>query len=58
MYRLAKEEINDKQEAEDRRTDLEKMKDSNRDGADIRNAVALILPILPSKPLTRCRSGS
>jgi hypothetical protein len=41
IHRLAKEEITDTKEAEDRLADLEKMKASDRDGADIRNAVCL-----------------
>lgn len=39
-YRLAKEVTSDIQESEDRQKDLDRIRDSGADGADIRNAVS------------------
>lgn len=43
-YRLAKEVTSDIQESEDRQKDLDRIRDSGADGADIRNAVSHLHP--------------
>jgi hypothetical protein len=54
-YRLAKEVTSDIQESEDRQKDLDRIRDSGADGADIRNAVSHPSSSLHSllNPLTR-----
>jgi hypothetical protein len=50
-YRLAKEVTSDIQESEDRQKDLDRIRDSGADGADIRNAVShLSLSLYTSPP--------
>lgn len=44
--RLAKEVTSDMKESEDRQKDLDRIRDSGADGADIRNAVSLSIPSL------------
>jgi hypothetical protein len=49
-YRLAKEVTSDIQESEDRQKDLDRIRDSGADGADIRNAVSHSSPSILSHP--------